>query len=74
MSPLLGIVVGYAYFYLDTVEFPSGFKITTAPWFIKEMYPESARVQDMNGAVPSGEKPTQTTRSAWGKGQKLGSS
>ncbi|KAI8906393.1 Der1-like family-domain-containing protein [Gorgonomyces haynaldii] len=64
--PLIGVGVGYLYNYLDLNQR----RLTTAPQFIKDWYPDNMRVQGFSGPV---QPPTQTTRRQWGTGYRLGS-
>jgi hypothetical protein len=70
--PLLGIAVGYIGNYIDEI-YPSqhnGSRLIPTPQFLKDLFPTPT--SGGMGGTPVTES-TRTTRTAWGRGQRLGS-
>jgi hypothetical protein len=72
-QPVLGIAAGYVAYYL-MVLYPlqnDGRKLIPTPGFLTQMFPPQTGVHGFNGPENT-EGATRTTRSSWGRGQRLG--
>jgi derlin-1 len=74
--PLLGIAVGHAVYYLDVL-YPSnnnGEKLIPTPAIFSQWFPANTGVHGFSGATQPQPDLAQTTRTSWGRGNRLGSS